>query len=323
MKTGGWLGKIALVVLSVMVTMGLLNLAIIFGMYITHHDLMYRYDALLGWRVLPNLRGAHTPYLTYTDIHGFRILPGEPTDTQVYDVMMLGDSFCFGSWLSAQDTLTGYFKLAHPQLRIANAAVPGYGTDQELLALERYAPMLRDGGTIILFTYINDFDDIRDHWNEVRQKPWFEFGADRLVLKRPDSMINSFLWSARVFGMLAYAGSLAFNLEPAIYGDDNYAARLYRTLVERMAAIVRQRHGRLIVLYASGRAARSPAGRQWAKVVQDGAVRTGAAFISLDENTRALEARMFIDGDIHWNAAGNLANYTYLAPRIEPLLHNQ
>src|SRR5271170_6312153 len=56
MKTGGWLGKLALVMLSLVVTVVLLNLAIVFGMYITHNDLMYRYDPLLGWRVLPNLR---------------------------------------------------------------------------------------------------------------------------------------------------------------------------------------------------------------------------------------------------------------------------
>jgi hypothetical protein len=322
MKTRGWLGKLALVILSVVVTIALLNLAIVFGMYITHNDVMYHYDAMLGWRVLPNLRGAHCPYLTYTDIHGFRIVPGEPTDTQTYDVMMFGDSFCFGSWLSAQDTFAGHLKLGHPDLGIANAAVPGYGTDQELLALERYIPMLKPGGTVILFTYINDFDDIRDRWNEVREKPWFEIGADGLVLNRPDSLVNSFLWSARVFGVLAYAGALAFNAEPSIYGDDQYAAKLYTALVERMAAMVKQKNGHFVVLYASGRSARSAQGRQWAAVAQVAVARTGAVFISLDANTTALTANMFIDGDIHWNAAGNLANYNYISPRLENLLHS-
>ncbi len=323
MKTGGWLGKLALVIVSLIVTMALLNLAIVFGMYITHNDLMYRRDPLLGWRVLPNLRGAHCPYLTYTDVHGFRIVPGEPADTQIYDVMMFGDSFCFGSWLSAEYTFAGHLKLAHPLLRIANAAVPGYGTDQELLEAERYLPMLKQGGTVVLFTYINDFDDIRDRWNEVREKPWFEIADDGLVLNRPDSLVNSFLWSARVFGVLAYAGSLALNAQPRIYGDDNYAARLYAALVERMAAMVKQRHGRFVVLYASGRAARSAKGRQWAEVARQAAAHAGAAFISLDENISALGANMFIDGDIHWNAAGNRANYTYAAPRLESLLHTQ
>lgn len=323
MRPIDWLVKFALVVLSVIVTLTLLNLAIVFGMYITHHDVMYRYDSLLGWRVVPNLAGAHTPYLTYTDAHGFRILPGEPIDTHIYDVMLLGDSFCFGSWLSAQYTLVGHLKLDHPALRIANAAVPGYGTDQELLALGRHASMLKPGGTVILFTYINDFDDIRDHWNEVREKPWFELGPTGLVLNRPDSLVNSFLWSARVFGVLAYAGSLALNAQPPIYGDDDYAARLYAALVERMAAIVKQRQERFMVLYASGRDARTPKGRRWAEVVQKAATHAGADFISLDGNRRALGSNMFIEGDIHWNAAGNLANYTYVAPRLDSLLHTQ
>ncbi|MGO9057786.1 MAG: hypothetical protein ACLQU2_10445 [Candidatus Binataceae bacterium] len=315
--------KFTLVVASVVATLIVLNLAIVFGMYLTHHDVMYRYDSLLGWRVLPNLHAAHTPYISYTDAHGFRILPGEPVDTRECDVLMIGDSFCFGSWLSAQYTLAGRLKLAHPALRIAKAAVPGHGTDQELLALERYAPMLKRGGTVTLFTYLNDFDDIRDRWNEVREKPWFDLKGGGLVLNRPQSAVNSVLWSMRVLGVMAYAGALAFDLQPRIYGDDKYAATLYMALVERMAAIVRQRGGHFVVLYTSGRDARTINGRQWAGVAQKAAARADAEFISLDANTSALGPEMYIDGDIHWNAAGTLANYNYLAPRLDALLRSR
>ena len=323
MKLSGWLMKFTLVAASVVATLIVLNLAIVFGMYLTHHDVMYRYDSLLGWRVLPNLHAAHTPYITYTDAHGFRILPAEPLDTRECDVLMIGDSFCFGSWLSAQYTLAGRLKLAHPALRIANASVPGYGTDQELLALERYAPMLKPGGTVILLTYLNDFDDIRDRWNEVREKPWFDLKSGELALNRPDSMTNSVLWSMRVLGVMAYAGALAFDLQPRIYGDEKYAATLYMALVERMATMVRRRGGHFVVVYTSGRDARTANGRHWAGVAQKAAARADAEFISLDANTSALGPEMYIDGDIHWNAAGTLANYNYLAPRLEPLLRSR
>ncbi len=260
-----------------------------------------------------------TPYITYTDVHGFRILPNEPRDTKNFDVMLVGDSFCFGSWFSAEQTLAGLLKLNHPALRIANTAVPGYGTDQELLALRRYAPMLKPAGAVVLLTYINDFDDIRDRWEEVREKPWFRLDNDGLVLERPDSWVNRLLWSAQVFSVTAYLTSLTFGLQPRIYGDDAYAARLYAALLEQMAAVVRARHGPLIVLYTSGRNARTSEGRRWTAVVRDAAARAGATFFSLDDQN-SLGPAMFAPDQIHWNAAGNRAVYDYIAPRLEPLL---
>jgi hypothetical protein len=235
--------------------------------------------------------------------------------------MLVGDSFCFGSWYSAEQTLAGLLKLNHPGLRIANTSVPGYGTDQELLALRRYAPMLKPAGAVVLLTYLNDFDDIRDRWEEVREKPWFRLDDDGLALHRPDSWVNRLLWSAQIFSVTAYLTSLSFDLQPGIYGDDAYAARLYAALVKQMAAVVRERHGRFIVLYTSGRNARIPPGRRWAAVARDAAARAGAKFFSLDDQN-PLGPAMFAPDQIHWNAAGNRAVYDYIAPRLEPLLHS-
>jgi hypothetical protein len=296
-----------------------LNYAFLAGEYLSGHQRMYMFDALLGWRVLPNLDAARTPYITYTDAHGFRILRGESRDANVFDVMLVGDSFCFGSWFSAEQTLAGLLKLHHPALRIANTAVPGYGTDQELLALERYAPMLKRGGTVVLLTYINDFDDIRDRWEEVREKPWFRLDGDNLVLQRPRSWLNRLLWSAHVFSVTAYLTSLAFGLQPQIYGDDAYAARLYEALLERMAATVAARRGSFVVLFTAGRSADLPAGRRWQAVVRDAAARAGAKFFSLDDQN-PLGPAMFAPDKIHWNAAGNRAVYEFIAPRLNPLL---
>ncbi|HEV3113876.1 MAG TPA: GDSL-type esterase/lipase family protein [Candidatus Binataceae bacterium] len=313
------MAKLGAALAGTVIMLVILNYAFLAGGYFTGHQRMYMFDALLGWRVLPNLEAARTPYITYTDIHGFRILPNEPRDVRTFDVMLVGDSFCFGSWYSAEQTLAGLLKLNHPALRIANTAVPGYGTDQELLALQRYAPMLKPAGAVVLLTYTNDFDDIRDRWEEVREKPWFTMDGDGLVLERPDSWFNRLLWSAHIFSVSAYLTSLAFGLQPRIYGDDAYAARLYAALLEQMAAVVRARHARFIVLYTSGRNARTPEGRRWAAVVRDAAARAGATFFSLDDQN-PLGPAMFAPDEIHWNAAGNRAVYDYIAPRLEPLL---
>jgi hypothetical protein len=315
----GWLTKLVLAALGTATALIALNYAFLAGGYFSGHQRMYMFDAVLGWRVLPNLNAARTPYITYTDAHGFRILPGEPRDTAAYDVMLVGDSFCFGSWIRVEETLAGMLKGGHPGLRIANTAVPGYGTDQELLALRRWAPMLKRGGTVILLTYMNDFDDIRDRWEEVREKPWFRMNGDSLMLELPDSWVNRFFWSAHIFSVTAYLTSLAFNLQPRIWGDDAYAARLYSALLQEMARTVRTRSARFIVLYTSGPNAGTPAGNRWAAVVRGAAAKSGADFFSLDDQG-PLDAAMFAPDKIHWNAAGNRTVYDYIAPRLNPLL---
>jgi len=318
-RSRGWLVKLGQAALGTAVALIVLNYAFLAGGYFTGHQRMYMFDSVLGWRVLPNLEGARTPYVTYTDVHGFRILPGEPRAIKAFDVMLVGDSFCFGSWFSAEQTLAGMLKQGHPSLRIANTSVPGFGTDQELLALQRYAPMLKPGGVVVLLTYINDFDDIRDRWEEVRQKPLFTIDGANLVLERPDSLLNRFLWSAHVFSVTAYLTSLAFGLQPEIYGDDAYAAQLYTALLVQMAAVARARHARFIVLFTAGRGAYTPSGRRGAVVVREAAARAGATFFSLDDQN-PLGPSMFAADKIHWNAAGNRAIYDFIAPRLEPLL---
>ncbi len=315
-----WAANLALAMLSVALTLALLDAGFALGRHLAGHDRMYMFDPVLGWRVLPNLDGALTPYPTYTDVNGFRILPSEPRERRTFDVMMLGDSFCFGSWLGVEQTLAGMLKLAHPELRIANTAVPGFGTDQEMIALGRYAPMLKPGGTVVLLTYINDFDDIRHHWNEVREKPWFTMGPQGLVMHRPDSWLNRFSWSAQVFSVTAYLASRGLRMKLRSYGDDADAAKLYAALVERMAATARARHAHFVVLYTAGRKARTAQGLRWAAVVRATAARADAVFFSLDERHPALGSAMFIPGDIHWNAAGSLAAYRYIAPRLAPFL---
>jgi hypothetical protein len=322
-KLANFSAKLLLVVVSVAVALTVLNFVILAARHLTGYELMYEFDPLLGWRVLRNLNGAHTPYLTYTDAHGFRILPNEPRNGRSYDVLLLGDSFAFGSWLSAEHTLVGLLKLNYPQLRIANASSPGYGTDQELLVLDRCAPMLRAGGVVILLTYINDFDDIRQHWNEVRKKPWFDIDEHGLALRRPESRLNSLLWSAHVLGVIAQLWCLATGQEPRTYGGDRYAARLYRLLIERMAAIVKTRQARFVVIYTSGRFAATAAGRGWAEVARTSAIGAGAAFFSLDDRSDAGAAQMYIKNDIHWTVAGTMSNYAYLTPKLAPLLNPQ
>ncbi len=268
--------------------------------------------------MVPNFNGGLGPVPIYTDVHGFRILPDEPDGVRSYDVILLGDSFAFGSLIRASESFAGLLKLRHPGLRIANAGVIAYGTDQELLTLRRCAPMLKDGGLLILLTYINDFDDIR---HRGRDRPWFSLNGRALVFHPPAYWLNRLIWSSSAVRLTLDRLCTLMDCTEPLCCDDAYAARLYAALVEQMELVAQQRHAHFVVLYTSGKEANSATGKRWAAVARATAAAAGVKFLSLDANPGAARPDMYIAGDIHWNAAGHHFNYLYAATELDPLLH--
>jgi hypothetical protein len=302
----------AVLVLSALVVF---NLIVLLGSHLAGRDSIFRYDPIVGWRVAPNLHGARQPYVIYTDANGFRVGANDPPYSGPYDVLMIGDSFCFGSHLDEPETLAGLLR-RHTGLHIADAGVPGYGTDQEYLLLQRLYQLVRPGGTIILLTYFNDFEDVRARWNEVREKPWFDLKGDGLELHKPDSLGNSLLWSWHTAYVVAYLTWMAWNPPTELHGTEADAAELYRRLVAQIAAITRKQQASLLVIYTSGQDADKPEGRKWAVVAKDAAATVGADYISLDDNPSAARADLYRTGDVHWNAEGTKVNFAYLAARL-------
>jgi hypothetical protein len=306
----------------VRITSVLIALAIVefLVMRVSHwvlHDHIFAYDPMLGWKLKSDLVDARKPYRVDTDVHGFRILPGDPRANIRFDVILLGDSFAFGSGAEVGDTLFGLMHRAHPEWAIADTGVPGYGTDQEYLMLDRYAPMLKPGGTVVLLTYINDFEDDRLHGIEVSEKPWFDFDGGRLRIHRPHSLLNWIRWHWTTLYVIEY---MAWEARGApkwrVHGDDALAAALYDEFVARMARIVRERQGRFVVVYFSGKETGTPAAREWYASARDAAAHADVRFISLDDDPEMARRDFYIPGDIHWNPAGVRAAYEYLARRL-------
>jgi hypothetical protein len=103
-----------------------------------------RRDPELGWTLKPQVVGlegseAWEMGLT-TNADGFRDGPhAEAKAPGAYRVLVLGDSFVFGSGVPQEAILTR--RLAQrlgAGFEIVNLGVPGYGTDQELLTLRRW-----------------------------------------------------------------------------------------------------------------------------------------------------------------------------------------
>jgi hypothetical protein len=274
-------------------------------------------DRTLGWRLIPNLNGAHKPYEVYTDRQGFRISPsGRGQSRRSFDVVFVGDSFCFGSGVDYSESLVGRFAGAHPKLSVANYGVPGYGTDQEYLILRRYISLLQPGGIVVMVTYLNDFDDIRDRWYDARLKPWFTLSGSKLVLHKPHSLLNSLCWYCRTAYVIAHLIVGAGGVTPRIRGSYAYADGLYGALLVRMARLVTEHRGRLVIVYTSGQEAGSTDALQREQSARCWAARTGSGFIDLDDMPDAQNPGLYMKNDVHWNATGSLLNYDYFVARL-------
>jgi lysophospholipase L1-like esterase len=130
------------------------------------------YDPLLGWRHRANLPG---PSLV-TGEYGTRMNSAEIKPLTSNAILAVGDSFTAGSEVdehqtySAQlETITGW--------PVINGGVGGYGTDQMILAAERFIPLLHPAMVVV---GILDNDISRSGYRTYggAPKPWFEVKPD-------------------------------------------------------------------------------------------------------------------------------------------------
>lgn len=185
-----------------------------------------RRDPEIGWTLKPDVAGLQGPAaweagLT-TNADGFR--DGAHAAAKApgtYRVIVLGDSFVFGSGVPQAAVLTR--RLAArlgPGFEIVNLGVPGYGTDQELLTLRRWGKRLAPDLVVAGF-----------FWNDVMEnasaeiygmtKPRFTLEGGRLVphppagvsapsaLARLDATLlaSSHLWSLVRNGLSSAGGT--------------------------------------------------------------------------------------------------------------------
>ncbi len=138
----------------------------------------YLYDEILGWRNIPGWSAAtHERRLTINSL-GMRDREYERDKPEgVFRILVLGDSFAWGYGVSDEEVFTERLEAAlvaeGARVEIWNAAVSGWGTDQQLLFLERegfdYAPDL----VALAFFLYNDPDNIRHSVQYGLQKPLF------------------------------------------------------------------------------------------------------------------------------------------------------
>jgi lysophospholipase L1-like esterase len=120
-------------------------------------------DAYLGWSGKPNLRlrfrRPEFDALVEHDAEGWRQpkppRPAAPTSR----ILVLGDSFAWGWGVSQGQVFTDLLQAALPAtVAVYNRGVPGFGTAQEYLLLQRELAALAYDAVVLLF-YMNDLSD--------------------------------------------------------------------------------------------------------------------------------------------------------------------
>lgn len=129
------------------------------------------FDPELGWAYQPYAQLAGTapgnlarllcldgpayPYDVRLDSHGFR----NDVDLRTADVAVLGDSMILASETPGDRTMTTV--LGHlSESTVANLGRDGYGPQQQLIVLERYALPLRPAAVVWMFYEGNDLSDL-------------------------------------------------------------------------------------------------------------------------------------------------------------------
>jgi len=173
--------------------------------------LLFRHDAELGWAPVPNASATFTGTRTVT-VHnnslGLRDI--EPAGVRKPTVLFVGDSFVWGYDVEAGERFTDLLRAKLPAVRIVNAGVPGYGTDQEYLLLARIWSAINPDVVVLMFCTGNDrVDNSANMRNGGYYKPYLVSTGDgashfagqpvpwsRHVYFRENALVRN-LWLAR------------------------------------------------------------------------------------------------------------------------------
>jgi hypothetical protein len=155
---------------------------------------VFRFDPELGWSLDPGSRvhvvdrGRGVDYRVRVNSLGMREhevaepQPGRPR------ILHIGDSVAFGAGVDAQWRCSDFMARAlGGTAEVLNTAVPGFGTDQEFLLLQRIAPQLQPDIVLLDFFMINDVinNGLEHLFLGTAPKPRFAVEGDSLVLASP------------------------------------------------------------------------------------------------------------------------------------------
>jgi lysophospholipase L1-like esterase len=191
MKGAG--GKLALVGASLLFCVALLGAAEVFLRLFRPRGLEqapalqpYVYSPSYGWTLRPGWKGRTRDGRTVAiNARGFRGPLPEAAPETARRVLLLGDSITFGTGVDDHETFAAQLAAQAPGTLPLNLGVSGYGTDQELLWLEREGLDLHPAAVVLNVCVGNDILDNALPvylYDGVTPKPYFTAEGDGLRL---------------------------------------------------------------------------------------------------------------------------------------------
>jgi lysophospholipase L1-like esterase len=338
---GEWRARLLLVFFSLAVTALFLELALrILGMgappalgkgafdYFT-------FDETLGWELTPGAGGrlASGEFDVAIRINGH----GERSDYEIplertpgkTRLLAIGDSFSFGHGVEAAEAWPARLAGLLPDTEVVNLAVTGYGTDQQVLRLEKQGLAYKPDVVILGLFEGNVFRNLKREQMGY-PKPLFELEDGKLELRGvplPRLAEGETYASAMPFSRLwALAGGRAIELFRHLGFGKSWP--LTGAILERFAADCRKVGAEpRVVLIPKDRAVDAPGWRgaihrRTLREIEELSKSRGLATLDL---TPVLAAQLEKDGqplyfpvDGHWNAAGHQAAAQAIADWLEP-----
>lgn len=183
--------KLAALVVSSLISLALgeiglrLFMAKEFPIFQNEKNLLYRYDATLGWFPIPNTTNRVSDLRTILAIHnsnGFRDIE-HIAEGNKPRLLFLGDSYVWGYDAEASERFTNKLQARHPEWEVFNCGISGYGTDQEFLLLQRIYEKFKP--RLVFLIFCSENDDVDNRWNfrhESYFKPYYTTNEHGLEL---------------------------------------------------------------------------------------------------------------------------------------------
>ena len=149
-------------------------------------SLGYRWDPVLGWHPNPGSTLHSTgpePYHVRHNSRGYRDAEYDPDDERAR-LLVVGDSFVWGYGVERRQRFTDRLQKLLAGTRVFNMGVSGYGTDQELLLLQKEFDFFNPDVVLLLYVGRDEGNDADDNGTNQRYgwyyKPYFVVGDEGL-----------------------------------------------------------------------------------------------------------------------------------------------
>jgi hypothetical protein len=232
----------------------------------------FAYDPVLGWKHRPGSRATFKQAVVRIDADGLRV-SGHERGPFHSRVVLLGDSQAFGDGVTAEDTFAARLEADIPGLRVFNASVIGYGTDQQLIYFEQHGRRYAPGVTVVALNAYDLHDNLSTRVRSGYAKPRFIATPEGLKLTNTpvpggglvDRLHSGLQYHSRLYGLLTRMWrsrgrqleddadvSTGRRLALEVYPDRAHVERglaITAAILDRLAHSAAEAGSRLIVLF--------------------------------------------------------------------------